>query len=52
MELLNPPSACFLHMTNGYQIGKRRINNGLKEVKAKIGSEIDTATEKELSLLV
>lgn len=48
MELLNPRFACFFYTENGYQIEKRRMNNGLNEMKAKIGSETDTAIEKEL----
>lgn len=50
MELLSPHFAClrvFSAWRTGYQIGKRRINTGLKEMKAKMGSEVDTASEKE-----
>lgn len=32
---LNPRFACFLYTENGYQNGKKRMNNGLKEMKAR-----------------
>lgn len=51
-ELLNPRFACFLYMENGYQIGKRRMNNGLNEMKAKIGSEREQLLKRSSSLLV